>query len=249
MSKLVLSNNGELLGEYTLNRERLTIGRRPTNDIVINFPSVSGEHAYVITRRGESYIEDLRSTNGTRVNGELVNKHYLQHGDEIVIGRHLLAYVAAIDEHGMQASAPEAMADTIIGGPVSSAMMSKTLPMDSSLQGRFGKGRASSSAGNSSATMPLATIHILTGPGAGKELDLSRALTTLGKPGVQIAVITRRPQGYFFTHVEGQEYPLINGLSAGDHSHVLRDRDIIQLAGTKLQFMILDSSGDTYPSN
>lgn len=240
MSKLKLSNNGEPLGEFELNRERLTIGRRPSNDIVINFPSVSSEHACVITRRGESYIEDLRSTNGTRVNGELINKHYLQHGDEIVIGRHLLAYEAVAGETGVPQRAPEAMADTIIRGPASAAILSKTVPMDSTLQGSDTKKPISAPAGSSSDTMPLAAIHILTGPGAGKELDLSRALTTLGKPGVQIAVITRRPQGYFFTHVEGEDYPLINGLPAGDHSHVLQDRDIIQLAGTKLQFMMID---------
>lgn len=243
MSKLVLSHNGTALGEFPLNRERLTIGRRATNDLVINFPSVSGEHACVITRRGESYIEDLRSTNGTRVNGELINKHYLQHGDEIIIGRHRIAYDAEADERGTPSGEPEAMADTMVGRPAATPVISKTVPMDSTLQQQGEKRPRTSTPGSSSDTMPLATIHILTGPGAGKELDLSRALTTLGKPGVQIAVITRRPQGYFFTHVEGQDYPLINGLPAGDHSHVLQDRDIIQLAGTKLQFMMIIDGG------
>lgn len=243
MAKLVLSNNGVTLGEYVLDRERLSIGRKASNDIVINFPSVSAEHACVITRRGESYIEDLRSTNGTRVNGELISKHFLQTGDEIVIGRHVLAYSSESGEHGQAQRAPQAMADTIIKDPKARTMLSKTLPMDSGLPEGAAKSTASSSAGSSSDSMPLAAIHILTGPGAGQELDLSRALTTLGKPGVQIAVITRRPQGYFFTHVEGQDFPLINGLPAGEHSHVLQDRDIIQLAGTQLQFTLIDGSG------
>lgn len=242
MPKLVLSNNGVTLGEYLLDRERLSIGRKASNDIVINFPSVSAEHACVITRRGESYIEDLRSTNGTRVNGELISKHFLQTGDEIVIGRHVLAYSTESGEQGQAQRAPQAMADTIIKDPKAGTMLSKTLPMDSGLQEGAAKASARSSAGSSD-TMPLATIHILTGPGAGQELDLSRALTTLGKPGVQIAVITRRPQGYFFTHVEGQDFPLINGLPAGEHSHVLQDRDIIQLAGTQLQFTLIDGAG------
>lgn len=237
MAKLVLSHNGKLLGEYMLDRERLTIGRRVSNDIVINFPSVSSEHACVITRRGQSFIEDLRSTNGTRVNGELVSKHYLQDGDEVVIGRHVLVY-SGEPVAGVEPLPPEAMADTIIQRAVPNPILSKTIPTDSALQG--GK-PAKSAAPSSNDPMPLACMHILTGPGAGKELDLSRALTTVGKPGVQIAVITRRPQGYFFTHVEGQDYPLINGLPAGDHSHVLQDRDIIELAGTKLQFNLLDA--------
>lgn len=237
MAKLVLTHNGKLLGEFMLDRERLTIGRRISNDIVINFPSVSGEHACVITRRGQSFIEDLRSTNGTRVNGELISKHYLQDGDEIVIGRHALAYSSELAP-GEEPPPPEAMADTIIQRTAPNRLLSNTIPTDSALQGnKPGKPAVASS----NEPMPLASMHILTGPGAGKELDLSRALTTVGKPGVQIAVITRRPQGYFFTHVEGQDYPLINGLPAGDHSHVLHDRDIIELAGTKLQFNLLDA--------
>lgn len=237
MAKLVLSHNGKPLGEFALDRERLTIGRRVSNDIVINFPSVSGEHACVITRRGQSFIEDLRSTNGTRVNGELVSKHYLRDGDEIVIGRHVLAYSGDLAP-GAEPLPPEAMADTIIQRAVPKPVLSQTIPTDSALQG--GKDpKPAAASGNE--PMPLASMHILTGPGAGKELDLTRALTTVGKPGVQIAVITRRPQGYFFTHVEGQEYPLINGMPAGDHSHVLQDRDIIELAGTKLQFNLIEA--------
>lgn len=236
MAKIVLSYNGKLLGEFVLDRERLSIGRRPSNDIVINFPSVSGEHACVITRRGQSFIEDLRSTNGTRVNGELISKHYLEDGDEIVIGRHLLAFSSELPA-GTEPPPPEAMADTIIQRAAPNPILSKTLPMDSTLQGGSAPKPAAPSSND---PMPLASMHILTGPGAGKELDLSRALTTVGKPGVQIAVITRRPQGYFFTHVEGQDYPLINGLPAGDHSHVLQDRDIIELAGTKLQFNLVE---------
>lgn len=236
MAKLVLTHHGKPLGEFALDRERITIGRRVSNDIVINFPSVSGEHACVITRRGRSFIEDLRSTNGTRVNGELVSKHYLQDGDEIVIGRHVLAFSGELAP-GAEPLPPEAMADTIIQRAAPNPVLSGTIPTDSALQ----RGKApKSAAASSNEPMPLASMHILTGPGAGKELDLSRALTTVGKPGVQIAVITRRPQGYFFTHVEGQAYPLINGLPAGDHSHVLQDRDIIELAGTKLQFNLVE---------
>lgn len=237
MAKIVLSFNGKPMGEFALDRERLSIGRRPNNDIVINFPSVSGEHACIITRRGQSFVEDLRSTNGTRVNGELISKHYLQDGDEIVIGRHLLAF-SGETAAGAEALPPEAMADTIIHRAAPNPILSKTLPMDTTLQAGSAPKAVPTSSNDA---MPLASMHILTGPGAGKELDLSRALTTVGKPGVQIAVITRRPQGYFFTHVEGQDYPLINGQPAGDHSHVLQDRDIIELAGTKLQFTLLDA--------
>jgi hypothetical protein len=79
---------------------------------------------------------------------------------------------------------------------------------------------------------------VLTGPSTGKELVLNKALTTLGKPGVQVAVITKRPQGYFITHVEGQQHPVVNGQSVGAQAHGLNDHDVIELAGVKMEFYL-----------
>jgi pSer/pThr/pTyr-binding forkhead associated (FHA) protein len=82
----------------------------------------------------------------------------------------------------------------------------------------------------------LAAVQILTGPSAGKELELTKNLTTLGKPGVQVAVITRRPHGYFITHVEGANFPVINGKALDAQAHQLNDHDVIELAGVKMEF-------------
>jgi len=87
-------------------------------------------------------------------------------------------------------------------------------------------------------SMPLGAIQVLTGGNAGRSLDLVKSLTTLGKPGVQVAVIARRPHGYFLTHVEGPRYPQVNGMSIELHAHALRDHDIIELAGVKMEFFI-----------
>ena len=87
-------------------------------------------------------------------------------------------------------------------------------------------------------TMPLAAIQILTGPSAGRELELSKSLTTVGKPGVQVAVITRRPQGYYVTHVEGSSFPILNGKSLDAQAHSLNDHDIVELAGVKMEFFL-----------
>jgi hypothetical protein len=84
----------------------------------------------------------------------------------------------------------------------------------------------------------LAAIQILTGPGVGKELELTKNLTTLGKPGVQVAVITRRPQGYFITHVEGVNFPVLNGKTLDSQAHALNDHDVIELAGVKMEFFL-----------
>jgi pSer/pThr/pTyr-binding forkhead associated (FHA) protein len=85
---------------------------------------------------------------------------------------------------------------------------------------------------------PLGAIQILSGGNAGKELELAKPLTTLGKPGVQVAVLTRRPQGYFITHVEGANPPTVNGQAIGTAPHALKDHDLIELAGVKMEFFL-----------
>jgi pSer/pThr/pTyr-binding forkhead associated (FHA) protein len=85
---------------------------------------------------------------------------------------------------------------------------------------------------------PMGAIQLLSGANAGKELELNKPLTTLGKPGVQVAVLTRRPQGYFITHVEGSSRPAVNGQQIGAAPHALKDHDVIELAGVKMEFFI-----------
>ena len=85
---------------------------------------------------------------------------------------------------------------------------------------------------------PLGAIQIISGGNAGKALELQKPLTTLGKPGVQVAVLTRRPQGYFITHVEGANQPTVNGQSIGTAPHGLKDHDVIELAGVKMEFFL-----------
>jgi len=81
-------------------------------------------------------------------------------------------------------------------------------------------------------------IRLLSGANAGKELELAKPLTTLGKPGVQVAVFTRRPHGYFITHVEGAQQPAVNGQSIGNAPHAMKDHDVIELAGVKMEFFL-----------
>jgi pSer/pThr/pTyr-binding forkhead associated (FHA) protein len=85
-------------------------------------------------------------------------------------------------------------------------------------------------------SQPLGAIQLLSGGNAGKELELNKPLTTLGKPGVQVAVLTRRPQGYFITHVEGAQRPTVNGQPIGSAPHALKDHDLVEIAGIKMEF-------------
>jgi len=97
---------------------------------------------------------------------------------------------------------------------------------------------AAPAAGPAKSGHPLGAIQILSGGNAGKELELAKPLTTLGKPGVQVAVLTRRPQGYFITHVEGANPPTVNGQAIGTAPHALKDHDVVELAGVKMEFFL-----------
>ena len=225
---LVLTLNQSVLGEFSLDKERLLIGRKPENDIQVDNLAVSGQHAAIITILNDSFLEDLDSTNGTFVNGKLVKKHALKHGDIITIGKHELKYVnddATTDDQDFEKTMiirPGMAGHAAAAAKAEETETAPPLGVSSQL---------------STDEMPLGKIQVLSGPGAGKELELKKALITLGRPGVQVAVITRRPQGYFITHVEGK-HPMVNGDSIGAQAHALKDHDVVELAGVKMEFFV-----------
>ncbi len=232
-AKLVLSLNGAVLREFPLSKERITLGRKPENDIHIDNLAVSGQHALIITILNDSFLEDLGSTNGTFVNGKLIKKHALQNGDVIAIGKHELKYI------NQNATAGDAdFEKTMIIRPgmanASAAAVAKTTEKAEQV--------AAATPGHdidvSEEQLPLGKVQVLNGPAMGKELVVKKPLTTLGRPGVQVAVITRRPQGYFITHVEG-EHPSVNGKAIGDQAHPLKDNDVLELAGVKMEFFMM----------
>jgi hypothetical protein len=93
--------------------------------------------------------------------------------------------------------------------------------------------------GSAPSALPLAKLQVLSGAFAGRELELTKALTTLGRPGVQVAAITRRAEGYYIVHVESSkenDYPLVNGQAIGPQARKLTDNDVVQLAGVKMGF-------------
>lgn len=254
MPKLILSMDGLVLKEVELTKERTTIGRRPHNDIVIDNLAVSGEHAVLITILNDSFIEDLGSTNGTTVNGQPIKKHFLQPNDTVELGKYKLKFVADAKPSDGYQQFPARAETTTSASSRAFASSSHAQPALAGADGattspsrsRFGDDAATASQtmARSSAQAPApqassgpaATIQILNGPNAGKELMLSKALTTLGRPGVQVAVITRRQQGYYITHVEGTTFPVVNGKALGLDATALTNHDIIELSGTKMEF-------------
>jgi hypothetical protein len=225
MAKLILSMDGLVLKEIPLAKERMTIGRKPHNDIQIDNLAISGEHAAVVTILNDSFLEDLNSTNGTLVNGQSIKKHFLKNGDVVELGKYKLKYV--VEQAAAEATdfeKPMLRMDTQRPAPVAPVPASAAAP-----QRRASDGEAGGRAG---------AIQILNGANAGRELALTKTLTTLGKPGVQVAVIAQRPQGYFITHVEGALFPIVNGQTLDAQARPLRDHDVIEIAGVKMEFFL-----------
>lgn len=260
MARLILSLDGQVMAEYNMNKERYTVGRLPDNDIRIDNPAVSGHHSLVINILNDSFLEDLNSTNGTYVNGKLIKKHALQHGDVVTVGHHQLRFVdtqssdsepdefektmvitpgsavaavaakkaSAMAPPPPPAAAPKAAAPT----PVSTSSPPLTRPMPPA-------GSTSATGEHSAIALPKAKLQVLSGAFAGRELELNKALTTLGRPGVQVAAITRRADGYFIVHVDSGkpgDYPSVNGSAIGEQARKLADNDVILLAGVKMGF-------------
>ena len=255
MAKLILTMDGLVLKEIALTKERTTIGRKPHNDIQIDNLAVSGEHAVIVTILQDSFLEDLGSTNGTVVNGQPIKKHFLQNNDIIELGKYKLKYVneavagqakAADFEKTMvlrpgsvKAATPApAAAAAPVAAPVAAAAAGGARNFSDTVAGQSATAAPVAPPKPEAAPQKNAALQLLSGANAGKELDLTKPLTTLGKPGVQVAVITRRPQGFFITHVEGVSFPVVNGKTLDAQAHSLNDHDVIELAGVKMEFFL-----------
>ena len=191
LAKLIISRNGQVEQQVQLSKERMTLGRHPRNDIVLDDPAASGEHAAIVTILDDSFLEDLHSTNGTFVNGHRIGKHFLQHQDAIGMARYALTFVA----DGIR---PLAAAQPV-----------------------------------------LAELAILNGSNAGKHVALTKAQTTLGRPGAQVVVIQRHPAFYSIAHTEGDAAPLLNGTALARHAaERLSDGDVIDVGGIQMTFRV-----------
>jgi hypothetical protein len=232
------------MAEYNMNKERYTIGRLPDNDIRIDNPAVSGHHSLIINILNDSFLEDLNSTNGTYVNGKLIKKHALQHGDVVTVGHHQLRFVETQSSDGDQDEFEKTMIITP-GSAVAAAAAKKasaiapavTAPPKAALSS--GRPAPTTANGEQPTALPKAKLQVLSGAFAGRELELNKALTTLGRPGVQVAAITRRADGFFIVHVDSgkpNDYPHVNGSPTGEQARKLSDNDVILLAGVKMGF-------------
>lgn len=256
MPKIVLSMDGLVLKEIALDKQRITIGRKPHNDIQIDNLAISGEHAAITTILQDAFLEDLNSTNGSYVNGQPVKKHALKEGDIVELGKYRLKYLKdapAPDTSSTFAKAFEpsgtdftrtsntnarAIAETVITGFSEAHAATQGVQAPSEMTHSSGLTGTNWEQPEPEPAAQVGVVQILSGRNAGRELELTKSLTTLGKPGVQVAVITRRSHGYFITHVEGTAFPVVNGRQLDAQAHPLQDHDVIELAGVKMEFYL-----------
>jgi hypothetical protein len=237
MARLVLSLDGQVMAEYNMNKERYTIGRLPDNDIRIDNAAVSGHHSLIINILNDSFLEDLNSTNGTYVNGKLIKKHALQHGDVITVGHHQLRFV---EDDEQQDEFEKTMVIQPSARPVEK-VRAVTEAVAEKAGGSIGASGRTRALADGAAALKKAKLQVLSGAFAGREVELSKALTTLGRLGVQVAAITRRAEHYYIVHVESgkpDDFPLLNGTPIGQQATKLNDNDVIQLAGVKMGFFV-----------
>jgi FHA domain len=231
VAKLVLSSGGSVLYQCVLDKDRVGIGRDPHNQVVVDDAAVNGEHAAIFQVGNDHILEDLKSTKGTFVNGVRVLRHILQHGDVIEFGTLYLRYLnprasAEIDlERTMLVAGLYASGDDA-GHERGSVAGELRVPSARTGRVHFPKGQ----------------VRAVAGSLAGKVIELDRVVALFGKPGDQLAVVTRRPHGYFITHVEGRRFPRVNHQSLGKGSRMLNSGDVIEVADEKLEFF-LDKAG------
>ena len=210
MPKITVMMDGAVHSEVTLTKERTTIGRRPYNDVVIENLTVSGEHAVLIMEGKQVSVEDLHSTNGTYIDGKAVKRQVLRHGNVMDMGKYKVKFEASVEDDFDKTMMykPRAVAPA-------AAMPQAPLTMPE-LRG---------------------SIKVLSGAAAGREMALTKVVTTVGKPGVSVAAVTQRRHNFFVHHVEGNDRMTLNGDVVGDEPVVLKHGDRILLAGTEMQFL------------
>jgi pSer/pThr/pTyr-binding forkhead associated (FHA) protein len=220
MPKMIVSIDEVVIKEVQLTKDRTTLGRRPYNDIVIDNLAVSGEHAVLQMTGGEVFLEDLNSTNGTYLNGKAIKKQQLQNGDAIEIGKYKIKFVG------------DGEADNFDKTMVVKARPSAPPPPPP-------RPAAPGPSGGDSIGMGAfqASIKVLSGAASGREVPLTKVVTTIGKPGVAVAAITRRQHGFVVHHVEGAGNPTLNGAPIRAEPIALKNGDLIELAGTQMQFV------------
>ncbi len=227
MAKLVLSSGGSIIHQCFLDRERVVVGRAPHNHVVIDDPAVSDEHVAIITVGNDHILEHPWKVSDTLVNGSPASRHILQHGDTMQFGAFYLRYLN-----------PRASADSDLDRTMLIAGLQTRVQIAQRKSGPSAKAVHARSAHAAEIHFPKGKVKVIAGSRTSGTIRLDRVVATFGKPGKELAVVTRRPRGYFITHVEGRRSARVNGQPIGKDARLLRHGDIIEVSEEKLEFLL-----------
>ena len=210
MPQLIASVEGVEIKHVYLTKDRTTLGRRPGNDIVLDNMAVSGAHCvFDLVGLADVFVEDMGSTNGTYVNGKMIRQRMQLHDrDALVIGAFRIQFLSSSGESGF----------------------GETMAM---------KVESNSTFGTMAGGEPQhASFKVMTGSSAGLEVPVVKAVTTFGKPGTAVIAVSHRRTGYFVAHLDGPLKPTLNGKPLGPDALPLANDDVLELAGTKMVFVL-----------
>lgn len=233
MARVVLMFNKQVIKEYPLLKESITIGRQEGNTIVIDNLAVSSFHARIDVAGSDFILNDLQSTNGTFVNDKKVASHKLIHGDYIIIGKHVLLFVST-DTGKVEELAEESKID-----------MDKTMMLDTAKQKEL-LAKQKSAAMAAQPPEKIGVISFIDSSNLG-DMELTKKLTKIGKADTSeirlsgllmpptAVTISHRPSGYTISFTGGMSKLKVNGQVIKD-SIALQEFDTIELGSYKFQF-------------
>ena len=234
MPTLTLTFKEKTVGQYQVKKgEALTIGRRETNNIVIENLAVSALHAKIDSVDDGFLLTDLKSKNGSFVNKQPVSSHWLKHGDVIDIGKHTLVFAYGEGETQPESTPEVGLDQTMVMDTAKYREMTAKVPAKAEPKMPERK-------------QPVGVLSFLVG-GEG-EVELSKKLARIGKKrscdivvrglmvGQTAASISKRPNGYYLNYVEGISRPKVNGESV-KQSVMLKEFDVIEIGSVKMQFV------------
>lgn len=227
MAKLILKFNNEVVDHIDVVQGDMKMGRKPSSDVVLDNLAVSGTHANIFTIGDDSFVQDMGSTNGTFVNNKKITKHHLRNGDVISIGKHSLIFV---NEPRSQENT-EDFAKTVVINPGSMDSAPKPPPTHvDTMETEVPK---------TDRNARIGALFVLSGANSGKRIELTKSMTSLGRTGKRAGVIRKMDNGYMLLHADDEfESPQINGKELPANGLELKNGDIIEISGSRLQFYL-----------
>ncbi|MDO8597198.1 MAG: FHA domain-containing protein [Sulfuricaulis sp.] len=237
MAKIIIKFNNEVIDHIDLKQGDMKIGRKPGCEIMIDNLAISGEHANIFTVGEDSFIQDMGSTNGTFINNKKITKHHLKNGDAVVIGKHTLVYLG----ESARAREPDDFAKTVIISPAARETM-EPRPVPTPAPPVVSESPAITvETLKKDAPPPKVDRHgalfVLSGVNSGKRIELMKKITNLGRTGKRAGTIAQIGDGYLLTPGD-DENPMLNGKPIPKEGSRLKNGDLIEISGTRLQFYL-----------